>query len=281
MAGGYEERAAQRRAVLALLDTLVQENAQVPVPLIRSVSEEFPAQALLLVQRVPREAAKSTLLEWTFGRNNTISDTRSRAAAMILAEGRDPSFIYQVLQGVVQHVTIRVVPPGEGIGGTGSVSCGDSGVLPPPSDWPIIYTYGLYEEHGQVTKRDSDSMSVVRLGEHSIEAYRYEENRGSGGCISPQSDASMRHELIAYWIGVRPIEMEWQPEQNLTLEWSTVSEYKKELGTFLEEDRAKMSETRLSLQKRGLLDEQMIDASFPQISLRFECDIDPCPLANF
>ena len=36
--GGDESQAAQRRAVTAVLDTLIQENAQVPIPAIEAIA---------------------------------------------------------------------------------------------------------------------------------------------------------------------------------------------------------------------------------------------------
>ena len=280
IAGGYEEQAAQRRTVMALLDSLIEEKVQVPIQVINSMAREFPAQSLLLIQqRGPSEGTRSTLLEWAFNDGDGVGDTQSRSAAMILAKSADSYFVHEVLKGLVQHVTIRVVAPGTGYGG-GIGSCGDSGIVPPPPGWPVVFAYGLREENGESSTEDSNSLPVVRLGNHRVEAYRYAENRGGGGCISSQSDASFRHELVAYWLGIEPSKMQWQAEQSLDVVWVNKSSFQRELGAFLEEDRVRMSETRRGLVKRGLLDEQDIDGTFPQISLRFECHLTPCPLAG-
>jgi hypothetical protein len=45
VAGGHEEQAPRRRAALALVDTLIQENAQVALPVIELVARMFPAQS--------------------------------------------------------------------------------------------------------------------------------------------------------------------------------------------------------------------------------------------
>jgi len=46
LSGGYQPQAAQRRAVTAVLDTLIHEKAAVPIPAIRAVvAEFFPSQA--------------------------------------------------------------------------------------------------------------------------------------------------------------------------------------------------------------------------------------------
>jgi hypothetical protein len=51
---GYQSQAAQRRAVMAVLDTLIQENVQVPIPVIGAVAGSFPSQAVILIARLPR-----------------------------------------------------------------------------------------------------------------------------------------------------------------------------------------------------------------------------------
>lgn len=51
--GDGDWQAAQRLAVTAVLDTLIQENVQVPIPGIAAVAELFPAQAAILIGRLP------------------------------------------------------------------------------------------------------------------------------------------------------------------------------------------------------------------------------------
>ena len=281
LAGGYEEQAAQRRAVLALLDCIIQENVKAPLPVIEAIAQEFPAQAVLLIQRIPLKSSQSTLMDWTFQHDAPISGGRSQAAAMILAATPDSDFVYHVLGGLVQHVTIRIIPRGSGFGyGSGSTSCGDSFGLPPTPGWPVVYTYHLEQRDGSSRNESSNTIPIVKIGNRKMEALRYEENRGWGECTTPQSDASFRHELVAYWLGIEPEKMTWQPDQTFDVVWTTRSAYEREVGAQIEEDRVKMSRTLQQLLNRRLIDEKMIDGSFPQISIRIECDVTPCPLAD-
>jgi hypothetical protein len=279
MTGGYQEQATQRSAVLALLDALIRENVQVPIPIIRRIAGEFPAQALLLIQPHPLEKSRSTLMEWAFPADSPIVSVRSRAAAMILAAHPEPDLTYTVLKNLVQHVTMHIVPSGAGIGfGSGSASCGDSFAISPTPGWPAVYAYGLLEKTRKTEDDSSDLIPIARLGSHSVQAYRYEENRGRGGCWTQQSDAAFRHELIAYWLGIKASEMKWQPEESRNVVWTTKAAYERRVGAFLEEDRVRMLDTRLQLLGKGLLDEHHIDNTFPQITVQIECDISPCPL---
>ena len=278
MAGGYQEQAAQRSAVLALLDAIIQENVQVPIPVIRRIFGEFPAQALLQIQRHPLEKSRSTLMDWAFPADSPIVSMRSRAAAMILASHPNPDLTYTVLKSLAQHVTIHIVPNGAGFGAGFSTSCGDSSPIPPTPGWPVVYAYSLFERSQETGSESKDTIPIARLGSHSIHADRYDENRGGGGCWTPQSDAAFRHELIAYWLGIKTNDMKWQPEESLDVVWTTKAAYERQVGAFLEEDRVRMLGTRHQLLGKGLLDEHHIDSTFPQITIRIECDISPCPL---
>lgn len=275
--GGYEEHAAQRRALLALLDALIQSDTTVSLPVIEGAAERFPAQSVLLIQHIPVETARSILMNWTFEQNGSINGKRARASAMMLARSPDSPFVYNILRGLVQHVTIRIVPPNTGYGGASS-TCGDSLVSPPTPGWPAIYTYRLLEDTDNSKGEGSNATLVVEIGHHAIYAERREENSGWGECSTPQSDAAFRHELVSYWLGVKPSEMSWQPEQSLDIVWTKESAYEREMGSFLEKDRIRMSSTLLQLRDRRLLDAKMIDGTFPQISISFECDLIPCPL---
>jgi hypothetical protein len=112
----HEEQADQRRAALALLDTLIQENVQVALPEIKSVAGMFPAQSMRLIQRVSPMNSKTTLIDWVFNRDGMYRDPRSRAAAMILAKTPDSAFVYRILDGLQLHITLFVIPPNMGYG---------------------------------------------------------------------------------------------------------------------------------------------------------------------
>lgn len=274
MVGGYEEKAAQCRAILALLDSVIQQNVQIPLSVIETIAENFPAQALLLIQRVPLESSRSILIKWAFSGDGAINGTQSRAAAMILAKNPNSSFVRRVLEGLVQHVTIRIVSPGTAYGG-GINSCGDSADSARMPGWPPVYTYRLVDSDSGT---GTNFISIVNIGTHNIWAGRYEENSGWGACSNWKPDAAFRHELIAYWLGIEPEEMAWQPYQSLNVVWTTKSAYEREIGAYLEEDRAKMSDTLRRLLDRQFLDEKTTEKTFPQISIRIECDVSPCPL---
>ena len=62
-----ESQAAQDRAIQAVLDTLIQENVQVSIQAIKTVAPVFPAQASILIGRLPLTESRVTLGDWTYG----------------------------------------------------------------------------------------------------------------------------------------------------------------------------------------------------------------------
>jgi hypothetical protein len=65
--GGDDPQAAQRRTVLAILDALIQENADVSVSASQAIASSFPSQAAILIGRLPLSASRNTLDSWTYG----------------------------------------------------------------------------------------------------------------------------------------------------------------------------------------------------------------------
>jgi len=274
VAGGHEEQAPRRRAALALVDTLIQENAQVALPVIELVARMFPAQSILLIQRVPLESSKETLINWAFNR-----DGINQTAAMILAKTPDPAFVYRILEGLELNVTVHILPLNSFWGSFGGgPGCPGGLHLPPPPGWPQIYDYDLRDEYGEAGKQDSNSTPVVELGSHRVLAVRFEENRGRSRCSFGGSNDTFRHELIAYWLGIAPKDMPWQPYQSLTIGWTSKTAYEKQIDSVVQSDRAVVSDTLLQLRHRGLLNEQMPNRTFPPITIGIVCEIHPCPL---
>lgn len=199
---------------------------------------------------------------------------------MILARNPDPNFAYHIVEGLVQHVTVHVSRQRMGFDGGMTSSCGDSFAVSPLPGWPIVYDYQLVEGKNDAGSKGAGAIRVVGVGDHMVEAERIEETGRRGECWNDESDASFRHELLAYWLGVKPLEMPWQPEESYNVLWTTKSAYEGELGSILETSRSKMLETLQQLKTRHLFDERMANGSFPQISVSVVCEIRPCPFPD-
>jgi len=282
--GGDEAQAAQRRAILAVLDTLIQTNALVPIPSINAIAPAFPVQAAILIAKHPLPESRATLEDWTLGAAGATGELLARIASMMLA--KDPGgsrgiwnhdlmgFVASVVAAseMELRVTISSSNAIQGLGGSGA--CGDSFGHDLSPGWPEVYAYDLVENDPQAA-----APVVVELDGDRIISRRFSENRGWGNCSGVEwLDPATRHRLIAHWLGVQDKDMSWQPVGCFTIVWVDKSAYERELGAIIESQREKLRATVSALHQRGFLTEAEAAAVAPRLIVLVQCDIDPCPL---
>jgi hypothetical protein len=248
--GADHSQAAQRRAVIAVLDTLIQENVQVPISGIQAVAEFFPAQAAILINRLPLTESRSTLDAWFAGvTGGWQARLLARIASMMLAKEPDPSFVATVVAGSEENLIVSVTSGGVGgFAGSGSSCCVAAG--PNPPGWPEVYTYYLSEH-----PNDYSSL-LIELDGDSIGYGRTKQNGGSESCSTSQIEALTpvtRHRLLAHWLGVRDKDMDWQPVNYASILWTDKAAYEQKLGALVEAEKKKLHATVEALRERGLL----------------------------
>ena len=272
-------------AANAVLDALIQENAQVPVSTIVAIAPRFPAQAAILISRLPLSESRSALGDWTLNNGGSwASGTLARIAFMMLA--KDPELkgapsresfgvVARTVADSENKIQIMVRPPGSiGGGSGGSAFCGDSLGATTVDGWPRIYAYDLVENDS-----GTGAMTVVELDGDRIVSRRLDENAGWGSCYGVKPlDSATRHRLIAFWLGVRVVDMSWQPIESFTIVWSDRAGYDAELGKIVEGQREKLKATVQTLQQRGYLTESAASGLTPRLIVTVDCEIDPCPL---
>lgn len=283
--GGDETQAAQRRAILAMLDALIQENADVSVQAIEAVTSSFPAQAAILISRLPLSTSRNTLDDWTYGATGTWSGgTLARIASMMIARDPTPSrvvwnqnqigFVANVVDASEDNVHISIRADNSVGFGSGTGMCGDSLGHELTPGWPQVYTYDLNETNG----RKVSEPVVVDLDGDQIFFQRFKENEGRGSCGGGVEalNPSTRHRLLAHWLGVPEREMSWQPVESFTIVWTTNTAYQNQLGKIIESERLKLYGTVESLRHQGFLRKD--EEAMPRLVLTIRCDIKPCPL---
>jgi hypothetical protein len=281
----YERPILQADAISAVLDTLIQENAHVPIRAIEMIAPYFPAQASILISRLPLTESRVTLQDWTYGATGTWGGRMlARIASMLLARDPGPSrgmwdrnqmgFVASVVAASESELQITVSSTsavGE-LGGWGG--CGDSFSRKPPSGWPTIYDYDLVENDAQAT-----GPVVVDLDGDRIVFRRFEAYGGWGSCNAVDDlNPYTRHRLIAYWLGIPVKEMTWQPVELRTIQWTGAAAYQRQLGEIIESQRQKLSTTVEALHQRGLMSEGEAETYAPRLVVTIHCEIKPCPL---
>jgi hypothetical protein len=284
--GGDESQAALRRAVLAVLDTLIQDNIEVPVPAIEAVATSFPDQAVILIARLPIAQSRSTLESWTYGATGS-SDQRTlaRAASMMLAKDPLPSrvvwkmaqvgFVASVIDASEEEVHITLIKKQAGYSLGGWNSCGDFLGHRLTPGWPQVYRYSLDETNGV----EASGPVIIDLDGDKITFRRVEDTAGGGSCSGSGFqwlDPFTRHRLLAYWLGIPEGEMSWKPVESYTIVWTNQVAYQKELGEIVDAQRRKLNATVEALRQRGLL--QKNEEAMPRLVVTIQCEMKPCPL---
>jgi hypothetical protein len=283
-----QTESADQRAVLAVLDALIQEKADVPLTLINRISSALPAQAAILLAQKPLTESRELLESWTLGERVSFSNqSLARIATMLLA--KDP-LSSQVLAenwqkiGLVAsvvdaseeelYIVVRADVPNSGYGNGGG-TCGDSLSKPLTPGWPVVYAYRL----GEANQQPRMGSILVDMDGDKIYYDRSSENGGWGSCSGQEVqplNAATRHRLLAYWLGVPEKEMTWKAHEVATILWTTQSEYENELGRVVNEHRRNLEATVKALVQKGLLKEE--EQATPKLVVKFKCIIKPCPL---
>ncbi len=281
----YERPILQADAIQAVLDSLIQENAHVPVRAIEVIAPYFSAQAAILISRLPLSESRVTLQDWTYGATGAWGGRMlARIASMILTKDPGPSqgmwgrytmgFVASVVAASESELQITVSPTtivGE-LGG--SAACGDSFSRKQPPGWPPIYTYDLVENDP-----DASVPVIVDLDGDRIAFRRFDEYGGWGSCNGVDDlNSYTRHRLIAYWLGIPAKEMTWQPVELRTIQWTDAAAYQRQLGEIVESQRRKLHATVEALRQRGLMSEGEAERYAPRLVVTIHCTVTPCPL---
>jgi len=283
-----EAQQASRTAVLAVLDALIQENVNVPIPAIDAVTAYYPAQAAILISRHPLQESRGKLETWAAGQNSTSSDPiLARVATMMIAKDPDTStgydwdngfdqrgFVATVVAQSEDDVFVNINKTGTPLTELAGNACGDWIPRAPLAGWPKVYSYML--EENDSTPRGS---VLVDLAGDQITSWRFDERSGSGSCHFVQRlNRYNRHQLLAYWLGIPDEQMPWTPWSTYAIKWTGKAAYERKLAKIVEAERRKLQSTVDALRQKGLLTDGGTDNVIPKLVLTIHCDIKPCPL---
>lgn len=187
---------------------------------------------------------------------------------------RQVGFVGSVVAASQAKLQITVNSDGTARPLNGGAACGDSEGRGPNPGWPPVYGYALLDDETDARN------TIVDLNGDRISFYRAESNGvGLGSChgttwLDPNY---IFHELIAYWLGVKPQDMSWWPLQNFGIKWAGNAAYQPRLGEIVESQRKKLHATVEALRQRGFLTEYEATIVTPKLVVTIECDIKPCP----
>lgn len=265
----------QRRAILAVLDALIQGDVPVHVGTIHKLAAGFPEQAVILLGRVPVRDARWVLMEWANGSvGGQDGQMLARVASMMMAKEPDVEFVGRVVAASEELLEVVVVRPGEGSasGAAKGFACGGLGGVTARPGWPALRGYRLTENASVVTDG-----TVIELDGDRISFQRFEGDGLNGQCAPVESlDAATRHRLIAHWLKVGARQMTWQPLDSTAIVWTNGAAFERDLGAVVMGHRETLRETTRTLRAKWLLREE--DTVEPRLVVTIRCAIKPCPV---
>jgi hypothetical protein len=181
-------------AMIAVLDTLIQLDAKVPVADLVKLHPEFGAQAFILLLHSGHDSAQQLLAIF---QDDQSDPAEWLAAGNLLARGRVPGFAAAVLRGMTVHALVKirpgVVPLGIGVGH----SCG-SLIVHNRAGWPEVGRYGLVEPGGGF----GNGVVLLAFGRapsyywRTVDAYYLAQGSGQGSACEPVDFDLLREHLL-------------------------------------------------------------------------------------
>ena len=286
-----QELAITKLPIMAVLDALIQEKVKASIPAIDAVAPAFPEQAAILVTRYPVAESSPTLDKWTLAAQGTWSQRLlAKVAFMLLAkepttgagfcnENWTKQFGFVASTMACSEVRLQITVSADGKPGlsAGGNVCGDSEGRVPSPGWPKVYSYLLLENDSA----DLEKPALLDLNGDRISVLRYVSNGVSQtGCHSNTwlDPHFLWHQMIAYWTGVQPQDMPWQPLRSVGIKWSGKTEYQQQLAKLVDSERRAMQDTVVALRKRGLVTAEEASMIGPRIVVTIDCQVRPCPL---
>lgn len=258
----------QRDAMSAVVETLVQLQAEVPASTVRLLAPDFGNAAAILLSRLPVADAQTIALELfrMTPAQHTYADIDSGVqyvSAFLLASHPVPGFAKDLLSGMQVHGRIYVVDRGGETGGGGSgIGCGVIAVDKPHPGWPMIGQYRLS------TVSQSGSFPLT-AGSAIFYAMRYESthalSRNCGGSmVLTDSD---RRDLVAEMLDTKPDALGWNAYFTATIEYDSAGQFEREVLAEVANQQSRFRATIHALVGHNLVNEDEGEAALPQLLL--------------
>lgn len=251
------EEMDRRDAMAAVLDGVIQMQGEMPAEVLGRLAEDFPAQAVVLLARMPDRDRTGVLLRMF----REGSPELRRSAASMLALAPPAGFAAELLRGTTVRVKVWVSLPGDlELGSGASSSCGAGWGERPAEGWPEVGQYRLEDAPGT---EGVAAGPVVIPGVRPIVATRsmgrHFEVRSSA-CGFALTDP-VRLDLLAEMSEQKPSEMALKAIAQEHLVMANKEVYRRQLAALVAERERQFGEVKRALAAKGLISEaEMGDA---------------------
>jgi hypothetical protein len=240
-------------AMTAVLDAVILLDGRISAQGLLKLQGDFPAQAAVLLSRMPEPEVEPTLLTMYHDADSWHGAQRL-VAAELLARSKTPpaGFVASLMRGadVEGDVTVQVPVPSKPGMTTGSgSSCEDdiAFIHPQPSDWPTV---GQYSLRTNIYAVNATSYRIAgRIQVARIEGTR---TKVFPNCY-PIGDLNTRARLqiVSELLDRIEIDLVIQPVEKTTILATSTAEYERNLREFVAQEEEKFSVVEKQLQRAG------------------------------
>lgn len=247
-------------AMLAVLDAMIQMNADVPADTAAKLYPEFQAQSMILLAR---STGDTTPVLLQIFQTEAAHQGAWLAAGNLLVQRRPPGFAAAVLSKLTVRAQVWVTN-GQGFGSGQGGGIGGGVFSEPHSGWPEIGTYSL-------SACGSANNVVLVEGDHPAYYSRSVDNLYrpvfDSACVgAPPTDetrADYLGNLLSAERGNPPI-----PSQlTHTIVWSSNADYLDDITTFINDQQTLFVQVAQRLQSAGLLTDSEAKTSRPTLAV--------------
>jgi hypothetical protein len=252
-------------AMVAVLDAPIQMGVTLDLDVLRLLAADFPAQAIVMVARMPPAEVQPLLMEWmalpSVPEESWVNASLRRSAAAMLALHPASGFAGELMRGTHVWMTLAVTTPdGSGMGRFSAGDCGVESLPVAQAGWPILNRYGVRESH------PNDPAEILIPGIDPIRV-----NRGpqvGGGCdFALYLDDRHRGRLIAQMLGMTPKDLAWGQHEATRITYRSDAQFAGEVQARMEAEEQAIQDTLQTFEDKGLITPAERASSLPQVEV--------------
>jgi hypothetical protein len=274
-----DDQLAQRGAMAAVLDALIQMNVSVPADTLSKIAADFPSYTAVLLTRLP--LAESKQLSFDLYRHPPPGGSVLQyVSAALLAADPPQGFAEDLFSGT--HVSVEVfilLPETPPFGYNTAGDCFKLPVLYSRGDWPSfgVYTLSKQKGPGAFPVLSRPDPLYARRSEFTY----YRESRCENAALT---DADRRR-FLAYMLHVEPDAIAWNVViRQKDLVFHSEPQFEFDLKAFIEELDERYRATAAALVEKGLMEASEEQNARPMLDLRWHdlrgVDYAPIQLPN-
>jgi hypothetical protein len=234
------QQAADRRAMLSILDAIIQMNGQMSVEEAEKLYPSYPVQSLIFLSKAQGSNAADALLRVFQGESRYSAAWLAAGNLLIAMQPKPAGFASAVLKDFTVAATITVLNPGDKPKPTGTAGSCLGGVPSSVSGWPSVGNYypaTNYSTYGQpriLLAAGTDPAYYVRIVGPPDEFVSW----GESECYFRPNRSLIREHFLAGLAGESPSDPSVRSRLETTITWHDDSQYLRDLRAFVDKQQS-------------------------------------------